>query len=115
MFMMVVFGLILSCSIGLLFAAIITFPICNKTLRIILIIPISLIFGFSALNLMIWDIERDKTNWNNGYCLNCGNELAFSNTYSVRSVGKSETVYTYYCNNCGNVVELSNYYLKENS
>lgn len=75
----------------------------NWIVKTIIGIILALLIGCTITGLIKSEQSSDKVNWNNGYCVDCGNKLRFANADHIKNVG---TVYYWTCDNCGKVIEL---------
>lgn len=89
----ILLGLVMSFSLGIFIALVVTSGMNDGTSRAITVIIISLAVGFGSILLMGKYREHQKERWNNGICSTCGAELHFQ----CASKHKSTTTYYYTC------------------
>lgn len=101
----IIFGLIFSVSVGLMFSLIMVnlfFPKYGyKVIKTIFIIIFSLLIGFGLIGLLKLEHKIDTENYNEGVCEKCYGH------YTIFDVEKDRHGYkTYYykCDNCGRVI-----------
>ena len=101
--MFVVFGLLLSVSVGAFIAMIITSGIRNKIVNIVVTIILALAIGFGLTGLFMWERKVNEQMFNNGYC-ECGGEW---NLFDVEYRKNSSSLYFYKCEECKNIIRLN--------
>lgn len=101
--MFVVFGLLLSVSVGGFMAMIFTSGIRNKVINIITTIILALIIGFGLTSLLMLERTVDEQMFNNGYC-ECGGEW---DLFDVEYRKNSGSLYFYKCGECKKVIRLN--------
>ena len=101
--MFVVFGLILSASVGAFVGMILTSGIRNKVINIITTIILALVIGFGLTSLLMWERKVDEQMFNNGYC-ECGSEW---DLFDIEYRKNSGSLYFYKCEECKNVIRLN--------
>ena len=75
----------------------------NRIIKTVIGIILALLIGCTFTWLIKIEQSSDKVNWNNGYCVECGNKWRFANADYIKNVG---TIYYWTCDNCGKVIEL---------
>lgn len=96
-------GIIMSLSAGL-FIGIISIgglPKKNEWKKKIICCIVSIVIGFGINALLFFDANQSLKNWNNGYCIECGTKLRFTNAQHLHNGGDR---YYYVCDNCGKII-----------
>lgn len=75
----------------------------NRVIKTVVGIILALLIGCTITGLIKSEQSSDKVNWNNGYCVECGNKWRFANADHTKNAG---TVYYWTCDNCGKVIKL---------
>lgn len=101
--MFVVFGLILSVSVGGFVGMILTSGIRNKIMNIIITIILALVIGFGLTSLLMWERTVDEQTFNNGYC-ECGGEW---DLFDIEYRKNSGSLYFYKCEECESIIRLN--------
>lgn len=101
--MFVVFGLILSASVGGFVGMILTSGIRNKVINTITTIILALVIGFGLTSLLMWERKVNEQMFNNGYC-ECGGEW---DLFDIEYRKNSGSLYFYKCEECKNVIKLN--------
>ena len=104
----IIFGLLLSITLGAFMAMIFTSGIKNNIARAILGIIIALMVGFGVVGLLEMERLNDEKRWNNGVCSVCDEELELFDVEHHRNSGDT---YYYKCKN-GHLVKTSNHFSK---
>ena len=89
-------GLLLTVTIGTLFAFMFTSNIKNNIARLITGIIIAFIIGFGIIGLISLDYKEDEKNYNNGICSICNEKLDLFDIEYHRGYGNE---YFYKCKN----------------
>ena len=101
--MFIVFGLLLSVSVGAFVAMILTSGIKNQIVKIIATIILSLAIGFGLVSLFAWERKVDEQKFHGGYC-ECGGEW---DLFDIEYRKNSGSLYFYKCEECKNVIQLN--------
>ena len=99
---LIIFGLIMSVSLGSFMAMIITSGMDDGIPRIIVSIIISLIIGFGLVFFLNACHDHEEEKWNNGICTTCNTEWHFQSA----ARGRQSTTYYYVCEN-GHILETN--------
>ena len=101
--MFVVFGLLLSVSVGTFVGMILTSGIRNKIANIVVTVILALVIGFGLTSLLMWERKVDEQMFNGGYC-ECSGEW---DLFDVEYRKNSGSLYFYKCKECNNVIQLN--------
>ena len=101
--MFIVFGLLLSISVGAFVGMILTSGIRNQIVKIIMTIILSLTIGFGLVSLAVWERKVDEQKFNGGYC-ECGGEWDLFDIEDKKNAG---SLYFYKCEECKRVIRLN--------
>ena len=99
-------GLLLTVTIGILFAFMFTSNIKNNIARLIIGIIIAFVIGFGIIYLISLDYKEDEKNYNNGICSICNEKLDLFDIEYHRGYGNE---YFYKCKN-NHLVSTSHYF-----
>ena len=101
--MYVIFGLLLSVSVGGFIAMILTSGFRKTITKFIIGIPLALLIGFGLIGLADFEYQQDVKYFNGGYC-ECGGEW---DLFDVEYRKNSGSLYFYKCEECKNVIRLN--------
>ena len=101
--MFIVFGLILSASVGAFVGMILASGIRNKIVNIIATIILALFIGFGLTSLLMLERKIDGQAFNGGYC-ECGGKW---DLFDVEYRKNSSSLYFYKCKECENIIRLN--------
>lgn len=104
----IIFGLILSVSMGAVFALILTSGMKDGFPKAIVSIILALFSGFGLMFCMVKHSEHEANKWNKGICPKCGTEWHFQSATKYRT----STTYYYSCEN-GHVLETESLFQKK--
>ena len=104
--MFVFCGLLLTVTLGALFAFIFTSNIKNNVARLIIGIIVAFIIGYGVIYLISLDYKTDERNYNNGICSICNEKLDLFDIEYHRGYGDE---YFYKCEN-NHLVRTSHYF-----
>ena len=104
----IIFGLILTISVGLFMGLIITSGMNDGIFKNILMLIIALVIGFGITSIAFAERDYEAKKWNNGICTRCNTEWHFQS--ATRE--KSSTMYFYTCEN-GHILETRNLFQKD--
>ena len=99
-------GLLLTVTLGALFAFIFTGNIKNNVARLIIGIIVAFIIGYGVIYLISLDYKTDERNYNNGICSICNEKLDLFDIEYHRGYGDE---YFYKCEN-NHLVRTSHYF-----
>ena len=99
--MFVVFGLIMSISVGGFMSLMFTSGMKDSWKKIIVAIIISLAVGFGISGLFALERKGDEMAWNGGHC-GCNTEWELVNVEHLKNGGE---LYYYGCDNCGRIIK----------
>lgn len=94
--MFVFSGLLLTVTLGALFAFIFTGSIKNNIARLIIGIIVAFVIGYGVIYLISLDYKTDEKNYNNGICSICNEKLDLFDIEYHRGYGDE---YFYKCEN----------------
>lgn len=89
-------GLLLTVTLGALFAFIFTGSIKNNIARLIIGIIVAFVIGYGTIYLISLDYKTDERNYNNGICSICNEKLDLFDIEYHRGYGNE---YFYKCKN----------------
>ena len=100
------FGLLLSATVGVVMGLCLTAFAKDTKHRIIGTTIIALIIGFGLVSIIYHSKNVDDKLWNNGFCLKCE-----SGRYELQTVTsyKMNKEYYYKCDSCGYTIELNSF------
>lgn len=99
-------GLLLTVTLGALFAFIFTGNIKNNVARLIIGIIVAFVIGYGVIYLISLDYKTDERNYNNGICSICNEKLDLFDIEYHRGYGDE---YFYKCEN-NHLVRTSHYF-----
>ena len=99
-------GLLLTVTLGALFAFIFKSKIKNNVARLIIGIIVAFIIGYGVIYLISLDYKTDERNYNNGICSICNEKLDLFDIEYHRGYGDE---YFYKCEN-NHLVRTSHYF-----
>ena len=99
-------GLLLTVTLGALFAFIFTSNIKNNVARLIIGIIVAFVIGYGVIYLISLDYKTDERNYNNGICSICNGKLDLFDIEYHRGYGDE---YFYKCEN-NHLVRTSHYF-----
>ena len=99
-------GVLLTITLGALFAFMFTSNIKNNVARLIIGIIVAFIIGYGVIYLISLDYKTDERNYNNGICSICNEKLDLFDIEYHRGYGDE---YFYKCEN-NHLVRTSHYF-----
>ena len=89
-------GLLLTVTLGALFAFMFTSNIKNNIARLIIGVIVAFVIGYGVIYLISLDYKEDEKNYNNGICSICNEKLDLFDIEYYRGYGNE---YFYKCKN----------------
>ena len=103
----IIFGVIMTISVGLFMGLILTYGMNDGIFKNILMLILALVIGFGITGIAFAERDFEAKKWNNGICPHCNTEWHFQSAARDKSV----TTYFYTCEN-GHILETRNLFQK---